>query len=70
MDGMHIIRCIYSAKVKSKSKSFKTSVVYLPVKFTSVIKYADGTLYVDTDSDSIEGESGLNYSDEAVDGLK
>ena len=53
---------VYSAKVKSKSKSFKTSTVYLPVKFTNVIKYADGTLYVDTDSDSIEGHSGLSYS--------
>lgn len=57
----NIVYIVYSAKVKSKAKSFKTSTVYFPVKFSNVIKYADGTIYVDLNSTTIEGHTGLSY---------
>jgi hypothetical protein len=56
------IYIIYSAKVKSKSKSFKTSTVYLPIKFSNIIKYAAGNEYVDLNSTSIQGsDTGLSF---------
>lgn len=55
------IYIVYSANVKSKNKSFKASKVYFPVKFTNIIKYADGTLYVDLNSTSIEGRTDLSF---------
>jgi hypothetical protein len=56
------IYIVYSAKVKSKDKSFKPTTVYLPVKFTNLIKYAKGNEYVDLNSTSIEGsDTGLSF---------
>lgn len=52
---------VYSAKVKSKEKKFKEKVVYFPVKYTELIKYKDGTVYVDTNSTSIEGQTDLEF---------
>lgn len=57
----NIVYIVYSAKVKSKSKSFQASTVYLPVKFSNVIRYADGTVYVDLNSTTIEGSTELSY---------
>lgn len=52
---------VYSAKVKSKEKKFKDTVVYFPVKYTELVKYKDGTIYVDTNSTKIEGETDLEF---------
>ena len=52
---------VYSAVVRSKNKSFKPHTVYFPVEFTNVIKYADGTGYVDLTSNSIRGTTDLEY---------
>lgn len=56
------IYIVYSAKVKSTDKSFKSATVYFPVKYVNAIQYADGTQYVELNSTSIEGETGLEYS--------
>lgn len=53
---------IYSGKVKSKEKKFKESTVYFPVAYANLVKYKDGTVYVDTNSNKIEGETSLEYS--------
>lgn len=53
---------VYSAVVRSKDKSFKPHTVYFPVEFTDVIQYADGTDYVDLNTDTISGSTNLTYS--------
>lgn len=58
--SQNIIYVIYRANVKSKNKSFKNKVVYFPIKFDNIIKYADGSEYVDLDSTSIEGTTNLS----------
>ncbi len=56
----NILYVVYSSEVKGKKKgSFKKTKVFLPVKFTDVLKYADGTVYVDLNVNSIEGYTDL-----------
>lgn len=56
----NVLYVVYSSEVKGKKKgSFKKTKVFLPVKFTDVLKYADGTLYVDLNADRIEGYTDL-----------
>ena len=56
----NMLYVIYSSEVKGKKKgSFKKTKVFLPVRFTNVLKYADGTLYVDLNVNSIEGYTDL-----------
>lgn len=52
---------VYSAKVKSKEKKFKETTVYMPIKFTNIIKYADGTDYVDLNRTDIQGSTDLSF---------
>ncbi len=61
----NIIYVIYSTTVKSLEDSddkFEKTTVYMPVKFTEIVKYSDGTSYVDLTSTSIEGSTDLEYS--------
>lgn len=60
-DDNNMVYVVYSAKVKSKEKKFKETLVYMPVKFTNVIKYADGTDYVDLNRTGINGTTDLQY---------
>lgn len=58
----NIVYIVYSVKVKSIEKEFKDTTVYMPVKFTDVLQYAEGTQYVSLDYTSIQGDSSLEYS--------
>ncbi|MCR5690795.1 MAG: zinc ribbon domain-containing protein [Eubacterium sp.] len=50
------IYVVYSAKASGKDKgSFKNKTIYFPLKFSDAILYADGTGYVDTNSNYLEG---------------
>lgn len=60
-ESNNIIYVVYSAKVKSKNKSFRSREVYFPVEFQNVIQYADGTIYVNLDTDTIKGSTKLNF---------
>ncbi len=56
------IYIVYSASVSSTDDSFETSTIYLPVRYTDLIVYADGTCYVDlTDYYGIIGSTSLEY---------
>lgn len=58
--GEHnFIYMVYTAKVTSKEKNFKAQTIYLPVKFSNLIKYADGTDYVEMNVTDIEGRTDL-----------
>ena len=58
----NIVYVVYSVKVKSVEKEFKDSTVYMPVKFTDVLEYAEGTQYVSLDYTRIQGDSSLEYN--------
>jgi hypothetical protein len=65
--GYNNVYVIYSETVASKEKGsdkkFKATKVYLPVKFTKIVKAVDGTISYERDSyGSIEGETKLEYS--------
>ena len=51
---------VYSVQVKSKDKSFKKKTVYMPMEFSDIIKYTDGTMNIST-STSIEGSTSLSF---------
>ncbi|MCC8167994.1 MAG: zinc ribbon domain-containing protein [Clostridiales bacterium] len=56
------IYLVYSAVVASTDGSFETSTVYLPIMFSNLIIYADGTGYVNlSDYDGILGDTSLEY---------
>lgn len=56
------IYMVYSASVSSTDDSFETATIYLPVEYTNLIVYADGTGYVDlTDYYGIIGNTSLEY---------
>lgn len=57
----NIIYVVYSTTVKSKTKSFRSHKVYMPVRYRNVIMYGDGTGYVALDSNSISGTTDLSY---------
>lgn len=57
----NIAYVVYSAKVKSKEKKFKETTVYMPIKFTNIIKYADGTDFVDLNRTDIQGSTDLSF---------
>jgi hypothetical protein len=58
----NIMYVVYSGKVSSEEEDgFKTSTVYFPIEFENVIKYADGTDYVDLNSAEIEGSTSLEF---------
>lgn len=57
----NIVYVVYSTRVTSKAKSFRAQKVYLPVEFDNVIRYADGTGYVDLNSTSITGTTELSF---------
>lgn len=53
---------VYSGTVSSLEQGgFAPTTVYFPVKFSNVIKYADGTDYVELDSTDIYGDTSLEY---------
>lgn len=56
----NIAYIVYSAKVKSKEKKFKETTVYMSIKFTNIIKYADGTDFVNLNSTDIQGSTDLS----------
>lgn len=58
----NILDLVYSTTVTSKDKAFKKSKVYIPVEFTNVMKYADGTFYVNLESGERKGQTDLSYS--------
>lgn len=58
----NIVYIVYSGTVSSREEDgFKKSTVYFPVYFGDVIKYADGTDYVDLSSADIEGSTDLEF---------
>ncbi len=57
----NFVYIVYSVKVKSKDKQFKESTVYMPVRFSNVIKYADGTDFVDLNQTDIHGTTDLSF---------
>ena len=58
----NIVYIVYTVKVKSMDKEFKDTTVYMPVKFTDALQYADGTQYVNMEYTPIQGRTTLKYN--------
>jgi hypothetical protein len=55
------IYIVYSGQVSSVDGDFETTQVYFPICYYNMIKYADGTDYVDLNSTTIQGSTSLSF---------